>query len=120
MENLHKELRFAAVCTVLLDVLLWICSLFAVGLGISVPLGLSVGSVAMYLNLLLLRQNVQNAVYHGRTRTMPGYLLRLAVTSAAFASGLLFRQVSLLAVVLPFLYPKLIFGILAVKPNNRK
>ena len=44
------------------------------------------GSAGMYANLLLLRRTVQNAVYHGRTRTIGGYLLRLVIASAVIAA----------------------------------
>lgn len=120
MENLHKELRFAAVCTVLLDVLLWLGSLLFSGLGIAVPLGLLLGSAGMLCNLLLLRRSILNAVYHGKTRDFAGYLLRCLIASAVMAAGLMLGAVNAVAAVLPFLYPKVIFGILAMhRPNGK-
>ncbi|MBQ8928590.1 MAG: hypothetical protein IJ055_10020 [Oscillospiraceae bacterium] len=114
-EDLHRELRFAAVCTVLLDALLWLVSVLLTGLHMAVPIGLALGSAGMYVNLLLLRRTVQRAVYHGKTRDMAGYLLRCLVASAVIALGLLSPYVSAPAAVLPFLYPKVIFGILSVR-----
>ena len=113
-EDLHRELRFAAVCTVILDVLVWLVTLLFVGWAPAVPIGLALGSAGMYVNLLLLRRTVQRAVYHGRTRDMAGYLLRCLVASAVIAGGLLSPYVDAAAAVLPFLYPKVIFGILSV------
>ena len=108
MHELQKELRFAAVCALVLDVLVWVVSLFVCGLGVAVPLGLALGSAGMYCNLLLLRRSILQAVHNRKTRTLGGYLLRCGI-----ASGLRLKQVDALSAVLPFLYPKLIFGILA-------
>lgn len=120
MEDLHKELQFAAVCTVLLDVLVWLLSLLVTGQGLAVPLGLLLGSAGMLCNLLALRRTIQNAVYHGKTRDVAGYLLRVLVASAVIMAGLLFEQVNAAAAVLPFLYPKVIFGILAMRSPKGK
>lgn len=120
MEELRSELRFAAVCTIVIDVLIWGVSVLCIGPGLPVPLGLLLGSAGMYANLLLLRRSVQNAVYHGRTNTIGGYLLRLAIASAVIGAGLKLPQVSALTAVLPFLYPKLIFGVLAVWMPRKK
>ena len=119
MEDLHKELRFAAICTVILDVLLWLGSLLFTGLRIAFPLGLVLGSAGMFVNLLLLRRTIRNAVYHGKTKDMAGYLLRCAVASAVIAAGLLSEHVSAVGAVLPFLYPKLIFGILSFSGKGK-
>ena len=120
MEELRSELRYAAVFTVVTDLLVWGVSVLCIGLHLSVPLGLLLGSAGMYANLLLLRRTVQNAVYHGRTNTIGGYLLRLLIASAVIGAGLKLPQISALAAVLPFLYPKLIFGSLAVWMPKKK
>ncbi|MCR4644731.1 MAG: hypothetical protein K5695_04900 [Oscillospiraceae bacterium] len=122
MEDLHKELRFAAICTVILDVLLWLGALALHVRGLAFPLGLLLGSAGMLVNLLLLRRTIQNAVYHGKKRDLAGYLLRVAIASAVMAAGLLFEQISVAGAVFPFLYPKLIFGILSFsgkKPGKK-
>ena len=120
MEELRYELRFAAVCTGLIDLLVWGVSVLCIGLTLSVPLGLLLESAGMLANLLLLRRTVQNAVYHGRTNTIGGYLLRLAIASTVIGAGLKLPQISALAAVLPFLYPKVIFGVLAVCQPRKK
>lgn len=120
MEHLHKELRFAALCTVLLDVLVWLCSLLVTGLGTAVPLGLLLGSAGMLCNLLLLRRSIQNAVYHGKTKDIAGYLIRVGIASCVMAAGLIFAQISAVCTVLPFLYPKFIFGILSFYSPRKK
>ena len=115
MEDLHHELRFAAVFTVLLDVALWVVSGLIAGWTVSVPLGLALGSAGMLVNMLLLRRTVQGAVYRGRTKTLGSYLVRMLIASGVITAGLLLDQVSAPAAVIPFLYPKLIFGVLAVR-----
>ncbi len=119
MEDLHKELRFAAICTVVLDVLLWLGSLLFTGLEMAFPLGLVLGSAGMLANLLLLRRSIRNAVYHGKTKDITGYLIRCLIASAVIAAGLLSEHVSAAGAVLPFLYPKLIFGILSFSGKKK-
>lgn len=121
MEDLRKELHFAMVCTILMDVAVWLLSLIVTKrLEISVPFGLVLGSIGMYSNLLLLRRSIQNAVYHGKTRDIVGYVFRVLIASAVIASGLMSEYVNAMTAVLPFLYPKVIFGILATKPEKAK
>ena len=120
MEDLRYELRFAAVCTLILDVVVWIVTVPFIGLLLRIPLGLLLGSAGMLLNLLLLRHTVQNAVYHGKTRDITGYLIRLLIASAIIVLGLKLPQISAPAAVLPFLYPKVIFGWLAVRIPKHK
>ncbi len=119
LETLLKELRFAAVCTLILDVLVWLCSLLFVGFGIAVPLGLLLGSLGMLCNLYLLSRTIRNAVYHGRTRDFGGYLMRCGISCGVIALGMIVEQISPLAVILPFLYPKLIFGILSMRREKK-
>ncbi len=115
MENLHRELRFAAIATLVLDVLLTLVSGLLTGWRLSVPLGLALGSTGMFVNLLLLRRTIQNAVYHGKTKDWVGYLLRVLIASAVIAAGLLSERVSAPAAVIPFLYPKVIFALPAMR-----
>lgn len=120
MNELHQELRFAAICTIVLDLLVFGISVLCIGFRISVLFGLLLGSAGMYANLLLLRRTVQNAVYHGKTNPIGGYLLRLLIASAVIVAGLKCPQISAAAVILPFLYPKIIFGFLAVGIPKKK
>ncbi len=115
LETLHKELRFAAVCTLVLDVIVWLGSLLFVGFGFAVPIGLLLGSLGMLCNLILLSRMIQNAVHHGKTRDFGGYLLRCGISCGVIAVSMIFPQISVLACILPFLYPKLIFGILSMR-----
>lgn len=114
-ETLQKELRFAAVGTAVLDLVLWLVSLPLCGISIAFPLGLLCGSIGMYINLLLLRRSIRNAVYFGKTRDWGGYVLRCAVASLVIAAGMCVPWIHPLAAILPFLYPKVIFGVLAHK-----
>ena len=118
-EDLHKELQIAAVGTIILDLLFWIVSLFLIHFRIAVLLGLLLGSTGMLCNLLLLRRSILNAVYHGKTRDFKGYLIRVLLASAVIAAGLLFEQVNTVACVVPFLYPKIIFGIFSMRADKK-
>ncbi len=117
-EPLHKEIRFAAIGTVILDGIVWLCSLPFLGLGIPVPLGLLLGSAGELCNLLLLRKSILNAVNYGKTRSFGGYLLRCGISGAAVTAGILLEWVSLPAVILPLFYPKILFGILSFQKER--
>lgn len=110
-EDLHQEIKFAVICTGVLDLVIWIGSLCFVGFRLAVLLGLILGSAGMILNLFLLRRTILNAVRFGKTKDWTGYLLRCAVSSGVIMISLLLDMVNPLMVVLPFLYPKLIFGV---------
>ena len=118
-EDLHQELKFAVICTGILDLILWIASLFLAGFRMSVLSGLLFGSFGMILNLFLLRRTILNAVRSGKTKDWTGYLLRCLVASVAIMISLLSDDVNTLTVVLPFLYPKLIFGVFYLKFKNK-
>ncbi|MDE6708666.1 MAG: hypothetical protein K2K06_11610 [Oscillospiraceae bacterium] len=120
MQDLHRELHFAMICTVMLDVIIWVISLFLVKFQIAVILGLILGSVGMIVNLFLLRKSILNAVYFGKTKDFVGYLLRCLIASVMIAISLIFSCVNTVTTVLPFLYPKIIFGILSVRSNPIK
>ena len=120
LETLHHELRFAAIGTLVLDVLVWLLSLLFTGLNLAVVLGLLLGSAGLLCNLLLLRRTVRNAVYHGKTRDFGGYLLRCLIASAVIATGMLFSQINALCAILPFLYPKVIFGALSLRKEKHE
>lgn len=117
-EDLHKELHSAVIGTILLDVLFWIGSMFILNFSFPVLIGLLLGSIGMLSNLFLLRNSILNAVYHGKTRDFTGYLIRIMIASTVIAVGLSVDSVNAVAAVIPFLYPKLIFGFLSVRTNK--
>jgi len=121
-EDLHKELQFAVIGTLVLDLLLWIVSLFLIGFRIAVLFGLLLGSIGIICNLLLLRRSILNAVYYGKTRDFKGYLIRILIASAVIAAGLVSEYVDAVSCIVPFLYPKILFGILSMnsRQNNKK
>lgn len=114
-DALRKELRFAAIGTLILDVLVWLVTLPFLGFGIAMPLGLLCGSAGMYINLLLLRRSIHRAVHQGKTQDWGGYILRCLVASLVMAAGMCLPFVNGLGAVLPFLYPKILFGLLSFR-----
>lgn len=117
-EDLHRELRFAGIFTIILDFIFWIVSLFFTGFSLPVLIGFLLGSVGMMGNLFLLRNSILNAVYHGKTRDFKGYLFRVLIASAVIALGLLSDSVNAVSAVLPFLYPKIIFGVASFRTKQ--
>lgn len=116
-EDLQQELNFAIICIIILDIIIWIVSLFVVKFQIAVILGLLLGSIGIIGNLFLLRRSILNAVRFGKTKDMIGYLLRCLIASVIIAISLISDSVNTITAVLPFLYPKIIFGILSIRKN---
>lgn len=114
-EDLHKELQIAGISTIILDLIFWIVSLFFMGFSLPVIIGFLLGSAGMMGNLLLLRNSILNAVYHGKTKDVKGYLFRVLIASVVIALGLMTDFVNVISAVLPFLYPKIIFGFLSFR-----
>ncbi|MBP0968261.1 MAG: ATP synthase subunit I [Oscillospiraceae bacterium] len=102
---------------VFLNIAAYLCSIIAVGVTLRFASGLLLGTAVLFCTLLLLRLSVlrmeDDAKRYGTTsqrRYLLFYALRLLVFAAAFAAALLFRtRISPVAVVIPMLYPRLIY-----------
>ena len=102
---------------VFLNIAAYLVSVTVLGVTLRFALGLLLGTAVLFCTLLLLRLSVlrmeDDARRFGVTsqrRYLLFYALRLLVFAAAFALALVFRKrISPAAVVLPMLYPRLIY-----------
>ena len=102
---------------VFLNIAAYLGSIIASGVTLRFASGLLLGTAVLFCTLLLLRLSVlrmeDDAKRYGTTsqrRYLLFYALRLMVFAAAFAAALLFRiWISPVAVVIPMLYPRLIY-----------
>ncbi len=118
-DPIRQELLLLMKRAVFLNIAAYLISIIAVGVTLRFAAGLLLGTAVLFCTLLLLRLSVlhmeDDAKRYGTTsqrRYLLFYALRLLVFAAAFAAALLFRtRISPVAVVVPMLYPRLIYTI---------
>lgn len=116
-DPIRQELLTLMKRAVFLNIAAYLISIIAVGVTLRFAAGLLLGTAVLLCTLLLLRLSVlrmeDDAKRFGTTsqrRYLLFYALRMLVFAAAFAAALLFRtRISPVAVVLPMLYPRLIY-----------
>lgn len=102
---------------VFLNIAAYLISVIVLGATLRFALGLLIGTAVLFCSLLLLRQSVlhmeDDAKRYGTTsqrRYLLFYAGRLLVFAAAFGAAVKFRtRISPAAVVVPMLYPRLIY-----------
>ena len=102
---------------VFLNIAAYLISIIVIGVTMRFAFGLLLGTAVLFCTLVLLRLSVlrmeDDAKRFGMTsqrRYLLFYALRLFVFAAAFTAALLFRsRISPVAVVVPMLYPRLIY-----------
>lgn len=114
---LRQEIRSLAKRALFLDLAAYLVSVPVIGATLSFALGLVLGTAVLIVSLVLLKISVtrmaEDAKRSGVTsqrRYLLFYALRLAVFGIAFGAAVVLRQrIHPVAVVLPMLYPRLIY-----------
>lgn len=102
---------------VFLDIAAYLLSILYLGVTLRFAIGLLIGTAVLFGSLLLLRQSVRrvedDAKRYGMTsqrRYQVSYAIRLLIFAIGFGAAVVFRtEISPLAVVIPMLYPRLIY-----------
>lgn len=113
---MQSEIVFLCRRAVRLDIIVYGISIPFLGVTLSFGLGLLLGTVILWVSLLLLCRSVshiaaqamQSAPYDAK-RHLANYLLRMLVFAAAFAAAWRLASAAALGVALPMLYPRLIY-----------
>lgn len=126
-DALRQEIRSLAKRAVFLNIAAYLVSIPVLGVTLSFALGLMLGTSVLVISLILLKNSVtrmaEDAKRSGVTsqrRYLLFYALRLAVFGIAFGGSVVLRQhIHPVAVVLPMLYPRLIYtaGALFSRPD---
>lgn len=124
---LRQEIRSLAKRAVYLDLAAYLISVPVIGATLSFAVGLLLGTAVLIVTLILLKISVtrmaEDAKRSGVTsqrRYLLFYALRLAVFAIAFGTSVVLRQwIHPVAVVLPMLYPRLIYTAGALFPHSR-
>ena len=114
---LRQEIRSILTRAVFLDIAAYLISVIVCGITLSFALGLLLGTAVLLATLCLLKISVErmaaDAKRSGVTsqrRYLLYYAMRLGVFAAAFGTAVILRKyISPVAVVIPMLYPRLIY-----------
>ncbi len=119
MQNdiLRQEIRSLAKRAVLLDLAAYLLSVIFIGATAAFACGLLLGTAVLICSLLLLKTSVERMAYDAKRSGVTNqrryqlfYALRLAVFGIAFGAAVVFRQyIHPAAVVIPMMYPRLIY-----------
>ena len=112
-EMINKELKFLLPRAIVLDVVIYIISLFVYGLCKEVPLGLLAGTAVMLINFIILGLSSERAVERplrsAKADMFGSYMLRLAIVGVLFYAGIKCSSLNLIACALPQLFPKMAY-----------
>ena len=116
-DPIRQELTMLMKRAVFLDIAAYLLSILFLGVTLRFALGLVIGTAVLFGSLLLLRQSVRrvedDAKRYGATsqrRYQVSYAIRLLIFAVGFGAAVVFRtEISPLAVVIPMLYPRLIY-----------
>lgn len=113
-ENLSKELKAIGLRSVFLNISACIIFFIITGVNISVPIGLLLGTVLMFVYLILLYKSIEVSLSgrreaYAKLKMNIGYFLRLAVIGLFFFASLRTEYINSVAVLIPIFYPKIIY-----------
>lgn len=114
---LRQEITMLMKRALLLNLAAYLVSIIVCGATLSFALGLLLGTAVLLVTLLLLKASVNRAAADAKRagvtsqkRYLLFYALRLGVFGFGFGTALVLRQrISPVAVVIPMLYPRLIY-----------
>jgi hypothetical protein len=119
-KDFYAEVKFILKGTCILDVAIYLLSLILKP-NISVLLGLLLGTLILYVNLHLLRRDLDTAVYRGssRIKLMCGYLLRYLLIGSAFYFAVKVG-INPYGVVVVQTYPKVLYTLKSILQNRKE
>ncbi|NLK70610.1 MAG: hypothetical protein GX286_04135 [Clostridiales bacterium] len=111
--EVKEELKKIAFYSVFLNVAFFLISIAIIGIKISIPIGLLLGTAVMLLNMLLLGMFIERTLTvskKGAQITMTtGYFLRLLIVGTFFFVSVKIDLIHPLGAMIPLFYPKLIY-----------
>lgn len=118
--DFYNELKFIFKGSCVLNLVIYLLSLIF-QLNVSVLLGLLLGTLVLYLNLHLLRHDLDNAVKYGSSRfkIMCGYLLRYLLIGTAFYFSVNIGIINPFGVIVVQMYPKVLYTLKSIIKKGR-
>ncbi len=113
-EYLKKELKFIFLRSLFLNIAAYLISVIFIGFTLPIAAGLLIGTFGMLLNLFLLNKSIYNIVKRGGNKSggkmFAGYIIRMSIASIIIASSMLWNIPCMIGAVIPYFYPKLVYG----------
>lgn len=116
-----EEIKYFAKRALLIDVGVYLVWSLISGFGISMLFGLLLGTVAIILDMFMLHKQILTAVelskykVQGKSKTMFNFVVRMLVLSLFIIAGFLLKPIHPLGVLVPMVYPKIIYTIAGLK-----
>jgi len=120
-KDFYNELKFILKGSCILNIVIYLLSLIF-NLNISILLGLLLGTLILYINLNLLKKDINRSVEFGssRIRLMCGYLLRYLLICSAFYFAVKVNVVNPYGVVVPQFYPRVLYTLKSIRNNKER
>lgn len=111
---IDEQLEFLMPKALIADLIIFIATLPFYGVGYEIPLGLLLGTAAMFINISLLGYSVGHAVERptagaAKRYMFSFYLIRFVIMGAALAVGFLSPLCNSVCTFIPLLYPKVFY-----------
>ncbi len=128
---IDRELAFLLPFTIALDVIIFLVAVPLYNSVSSVALGLLLGTVAMFVNMILLGVSVEKTTNHkdekqAKRTMMKYYVIRFVIMGAIIYIGFAISFINAMATCIPLFYPKVCYsckggvGMIREKVANRR
>ncbi|MGN1411742.1 MAG: ATP synthase subunit I [Oscillospiraceae bacterium] len=119
-KDFNKECLYLFKGSCILNAIIFVISLI-LKMNISVLVGLLLGTGILFINLNLLRRDLDNAIKYGnnKARLMCGYLLRYLLIGCAFYFATKVKIINPCGVIIPLFYPRVLYTLKSII-NNKK
>jgi hypothetical protein len=119
-----KELKSILIRTIFLNIAVYLISVIFIDFTLTVAIGLLIGTFGMSLNLFLLNKSLYSVIKFGgnksSTKMIAGYLIRMSIVSALTVITMLYDATCMIAAVIPYFYPKLVYGVKTLLRKEEK
>lgn len=109
----NEELNMLLVRSLIIDLCIYLITLPLYGLGLEIPLGLLLGTIACFVNLILLGyacgKTVERPLKQAKRYMFMWYLIRMTILGAFIVIGFKVSFINSVCVCLPLFYPKVIY-----------
>ncbi len=113
-EDFKKELKYILIRSLFLNIAAYLISIIFIGFTLQIAAGLLIGTFGMLLNLFLLNRSLYNIVKRGGNKSSGKmfiwYIIRMTIASVIIAASMLWCIPCMIGVVIPYFYPKLVYG----------
>lgn len=121
--EVKEELKKIAFCSIFLNIAVFLISITLMGLNISIPIGLLLGTLVMLLNMLLLGLFIKRVLTGSKKNAqftmITGYLFRLLIVGILFFASVKIDFIHPLGAMIPLFYPKIIYMSGAIFKHKR-